>query len=27
LRVKRVVGKHTVNCPKCKNKFETNIIL
>ena len=27
LRVKRVTGKHTVNCPKCKNKFETNIIL
>ncbi len=27
LRVKRVIGKHTVNCPKCKNRFETNIRL
>lgn len=27
LRVRNEKGKHTVRCPKCKQEFETNIVL
>lgn len=27
LRLKRVKGKHTVRCPKCKKEFKVNIIV